>query len=105
MPTDSTIIEITDHAVDRYKKLVGADGDAGTADVRGEIRGLLLSASPIEPLWMSRVDRSAAPGRRYLSFGQDQALVVDRRTTPEGRAANVVLSVITYPAVYGDSAG
>lgn len=100
MTANSLIVEITDHAVDRYKKLVVADRHTGAA-VRNEIRRLVPSGSPIDPLWMSAAERSTAATPRYLAFGQELALIMGSRAMPDGRDASVVLSVITYPAVYG----
>lgn len=103
MTANSNIVEITEHAVARYEKLVAAD-DRATADVRSEIRRLAASGLPMDPLWLPERERLSSESQRYVAIGQELALVLDRHATVGRRDTSVVLSVISCPAIFGSEA-
>lgn len=103
MQINLSIVEITDHAVDRYEAIAvkGARRDGDVA--RSEIRDLVRSGTSIAaPSWLPTIERPTDDRRRYLVFGQDQALVLDTQPRVDGREAIVVLTVITRPRVEVD---
>lgn len=98
MPINSSIVRITDHAVDRYEAIAVAGARRHDDDARSEIRELVRSGTPTAaPSWLPTGERAADDTRRYLVFGQQRALVLDTQTSVDGRTAIVVLTVIRCP--------
>ncbi len=93
-------IEITQHAVDRYERVVVARASHQHGDARSEIRELLRTGTPTTaPSWLPTAGRPTDDTRRYLVFGQDRALVLNTKLGDEGQDVIVVLTVITRPVV------
>lgn len=103
MPINSSIVEITDHAVDRYEEIAVAGARRHGDEARSEIRELVRSGTPTAaPSWLPTGERATDDTRRYLVFDQERALVLDTQTSVDGRKVIVVLTVITRPRVEVD---